>query len=141
MSRDRWNFRIWREADELLQHAERIQRSFSQALAGTFPGPPDGMKSWAQPLNVVECADAVWVISALPGVEAQGMKVRLEGNELIISGYRSVPDCCLEGEFRVWEIPFGHFERRLRFFDGGPLSVGETRLERGLLFIQLLREK
>lgn len=112
-----------------------------QALVGTLPGSPDGMKSWAQPVNVVECTDAVWIISALSGVEVHEIEVRLEGNELIISGHRPVPDCCSEGELRVWEIPFGHFERRLRFFDEIPLSVGETRLERGLLFIQLLRKK
>jgi HSP20 family molecular chaperone IbpA len=134
------DFWIW-QTDVLWENAERIQRSFAQAWVGTFTGLPDGMKSWAQPINIVECADAVWVISALAGVEPQEMEVRLEGNELVIQGHRAVPECCLEGELRVWEIPFGRFERRLRFVGSALPTLGETRLERGLLFIQLLRKK
>lgn len=136
MSADRWNYWVWQQTDELLEYAERVERTFTQAFAGTSPGSP-----WAQPINVVECADAVWVITALPGVDVNDMEVRLEGNELIIRGHRPVPECCMEGEFRIWEIPFGRLERRLRFSDRVPLSVGETRLERGLLLIQLLRKK
>ncbi len=136
MSADRWNSWVWQQTDELLEYAERVERTFTQAFAGTSPGSP-----WAQPINVVECADTVWVITALPGVDVNDMEVRLEGNQLIIRGHRPIPECCMEGEFRVWEIPFGRFERRLRFSDRVPLSMGETRLERGLLLIQLLRKK
>jgi HSP20 family molecular chaperone IbpA len=89
----------------------------------------------------VECADALWVISALPGVKTQEVEVRLEENVLIISGYRPAPEFCRQGEVRVWEIPFGPFERRLRFFDEESLSLGETRTEQGLLFVQLLRKR
>jgi len=140
MSTERWNW-VWQQTDELLEYAEKVERTFTQAFAGVCPGSPDAMTAWAQPINVVECADAVWVITALPGVDVQDMEVRMEGNQLIVRGHRPVPECCMEGEFRVWEIPFGRFERRLRFSDRVPLSMGETRLEQGLLLIQLLRKK
>jgi len=78
------------------------------------------------------------VISALPGVAVDRVEVRLEGSELIIAGVRPLPDCCHDGELKIWEIPLGRFERRLRLVPGEQaLSVGDTSLRDGLLIIEL----
>ena len=81
---------------------------------------------------------SLWVISAVPGVTAKDVKVELDGNELVISGTRVVPDCCRAGELKIWEIPLGQFERRLTVVDvEKTLSVGEVVLRDGLLLIEL----
>ena len=85
--------------------------------------------------------ESLWVISALPGVAAEQMDVRLEGHELVITGNRPLPECCEDGELKIWEIPLGRFERRLRIAGGEKqISVGKTSLHDGLLIIELRKQ-
>jgi HSP20 family protein len=130
-----WDFLIWHRANDLLQQAERIHRNFLQIAAGTHFRASHG---WEPPVNVVETDESLWVISALPGVATDRMDVRLEGRELVIVGERPLPKCCDEGEIKIWEIPLGRFERRLRLVGGEkPLSVGEISFQDGLLIIEI----
>ena len=97
-----------------------------------------GAPAWEPPVNLVETDESLWVISALPGVAADRMNVRLEGRELLIAGERPLPKCCNDGELKIWEIPLGRFERRLTLIDGREaLSLGEVSLQDGLLIIEL----
>jgi HSP20 family protein len=134
-----WDFLIWQRANELLQQAERIHRNFLQIAAGARYRASHGRTpSWEPPVNVVETDDSLWVISALPGVGVDRVHVRLEGRELVIAGERPLPKCCSEGELKIWEIPLGRFERRLRLVGSEkPLSLGEMSLQDGLLIIKL----
>jgi HSP20 family molecular chaperone IbpA len=64
--------------------------------------------------------------------------VQLEGNELVITGRRPLPDCCRDGDLKIWEIPLGQFERRLTVVDvEKTLSMGDVVLRDGLLLIEL----
>ena len=134
-----WDIIIWRRANDLLQQAERIHRNFLQVAAGARYRASHGRTpSWEPPVNVVETDESLWVISALSGVMADRMEVRLEGRELIIAGVRPLPQCCEDGELKIWEIPLGRFERRVSLVGGEKtLSVGKTSLQDGLLIIEL----
>jgi HSP20 family protein len=134
-----WDFVVWRRADDLRRQAERIHRNFLQmALATRYRTQQGRSPRWEPPVNVIETEGSFWVISALPGVSKDEIKVYLEGKELVIAGRRPVPECCREGELRIWEIPLGQFERRLTVIDGDkPLAVGEVKLRDGLLLIEL----
>jgi HSP20 family molecular chaperone IbpA len=80
----------------------------------------------------------LWIVSALAGVTVDRVNVRLEGRELIISGERPLPECCKDGELKIWEIPLGRFERRLTLIEGSnPFSLGKISLQDGLLSIEL----
>src|ERR1051325_10672753 len=139
MAANDWDIIIWRRANDLLQQAERIHRNFLQAAAGArFQSPAGATPNWEPPVNVVETDESLWVISALPGVAAERVDVRLDGRELIIAGVRPLPNCCAEGELKIWEIPLGRFERRLRLVPSEQaLSVGEISFRDGLLIIEL----
>ena len=139
MAANDWDIIIWRRANDLLQQAERIHRNFLQVAAGARYRASHGRTpSWEPPVNVVETDESLWVISALPGVLAERMEVRLEGRELIIAGERPLPQCCEDGELKIWEIPLGRFERRVSLVGGEKtLSVGKTSLQDGLLIIEL----
>jgi len=133
-----WDRLVWRQASELIQQAERIQRNFLQVAVGThYQGTPRRMTCWAPPVNEVETGETLWVLSALPGVAVSQIEARIEAGELIITGRRSLPECCQEGEFVLWEIPLGPFERRLRLPPAQLFSLGKTRFEDGLLVIEL----
>ena len=134
-----WDFVIWQRASDLLQQAERIHRNFLQVAAGARYRASHGRTpSWEPPVNVVETDESLWVISALPGVAVDQVTVRVEGRELVIAGKRPLPKCCNDGELKLWEIPLGRFERRLRLVTGNhPISVGDISLQDGLLIIEL----
>lgn len=134
-----WDSGMWQRASDLLQQVERIHRNFLQIAAGVqYRSSPGRSPAWEPPVNLVETDESLWVISALPGVAADRMNVRLEGRELLIAGERPLPKCCNDGELKIWEIPLGRFERRLTLIDGREaLSLGEVSLQDGLLIIEL----
>jgi HSP20 family molecular chaperone IbpA len=134
-----WDFIVWRQANDLLQQAERIHRNFLQVAASARYRASHGRTpSWEPPVNVVETDESLWVICALPGVSLERMELRLEGCELVITGNRPLPKCCEDGELKIWEIPLGPFERRIKLVGAqNSLSVGKTSLHEGLLIIEL----
>lgn len=142
MSERDWDIVIWHQASDLLRQAERIQRNFLQiASTSRFRAPHGRKPRWEPPVNVVETEESLWVILAIPGVAADQVNVRLEGREVVISGDRPLPPCCTDGELKIWEIPLGAFERRLRLAPGEqPLAVGEISLQNGLLVIELRKQ-
>ncbi|MEX0803252.1 MAG: Hsp20 family protein [Candidatus Binatia bacterium] len=139
MAQRDWDILIWHRANDLLQQAERIHRNFLQIAAGAHYRASQGRTpSWEPPINVVETDETLWVVSALPGVSADQVEVKIDGNELVIAGHRPLPECCNDGELKIWEIPLGRFERRLRVVRReGPLLLGKVSLQEGLLIIQL----
>jgi len=139
MSERDWDFLVWRRAHDLLQQAERIHQNFLQIAAGArYRASNSRTQSWEPPVNIVEAGESLWVISALAGVAVDRVNVRLEGHELVIAGERPLPLCCNDGELKIWEIPLGRFERRLRLVVGeGPLSLGEISAKHGLLIIEV----
>jgi len=142
MSAQDWDFIVWRRANDLLQQAERIHRNFRQIdTASQYRAQHGRTPSWEPPVNVVETDENLWVISALAGVAVDRIEVRLEGRDLVIAGERPLPQCCHDGELKLWEIPLGRFERRLRLVGGEyPLSVGEISFQDGLLTIQIRKQ-
>ena len=142
MAAQDWDFIVWRRANDLLQQAERIHRNFLQVDAGARYRVSHGRTpSWEPPVNVVETDESLWVISALAGVAVDRVDVRLEGRDLVIAGERPLPECCHDGELKLWEIPLGRFERRLRLMGGElPLSVGKISFQDGLLIIQIRKQ-
>jgi HSP20 family protein len=134
-----WDILFWRQASDLLQQAERIHKNFLQLAAGVqYRSFHRRSSLWTPPVNVIETEDSLWVMSAIPGVAADRVDVRLEGRELVITGERPLPPCCQDGELKIWEIPLGRFERRLTVIEGrNPLTVAEVSLHNGLLIIEL----
>ena len=139
MSAENWEYIVWQQTNGLIQHAERIHRNLLQiGFAARYETGHGRTPCWEPRVNVVESDDGVWLILALAGVSADRIDVRLEGRELIITGERPVPNCCDDGELKLWEIPLGRFERRIGPVSGEhPLSVGDISFQEGLLLIQI----
>ncbi|MGZ8496453.1 MAG: Hsp20/alpha crystallin family protein [Candidatus Binatia bacterium] len=133
----KWDFFASQQASNLMEQADRIERNFLQIAAGHHLALNSPAAASAPPVNVVETDQACWVITALPGADADRIDIRLQGNELIIAGMRRLPTCCAQGELKIWEIPLGRFERRLRLTPGVTLTIGDTRFEDGLFIAQI----
>src|SRR3954463_6039024 len=134
-----WDYLIWYRANDLLQQTELNQRNFLQISSRANYRATQGRNpSWEPPVNVIETDASLWVIVALPGVVAEQMQVKIDGSDLVITGHRPLPKCCNDGQFKIWEIPLGDFERRLRIVAGDSrLLLGEVELKEGLLTIEL----
>lgn len=139
MSSQDWELLIWQRANALLRQAERIQRNFVQiAVSSQYRATHGRSAAWEPPVNVVETEDTLWVLVAVPGVRREDIQVRLADNYLTITGERPLPECCADGELKIWEIPFGRFERHVGPLDPGySLAVEQASVKDGLLLIQL----
>jgi HSP20 family molecular chaperone IbpA len=133
---------LLQRAADLLRQAGRIQQNFLQIAVGAQYRITHGPKqAWQPPVNIVETETSFWVMSAIPGVAADRVEVHLNNKELIISGERPLPECCADGDLKVWEIPLGRFERRVAFVERkAPLTLGKTSLQNGLLIIELRKD-
>lgn len=137
-----WDPVIWQRASDLIQQAERIQRNFLQIAAGAhYYAGSTRVSRWVPPVSVVESDKSIWVLSALPGVSRDCLEARLEAGELVISGQGVLPACCEQGELKIWEVPLGRFERRVKLAAFDLVSIAEIRLQDGLLVIKLNKKR
>jgi HSP20 family molecular chaperone IbpA len=108
---------MWAEACETLARAERLHRQFFRL--GTRETHP----MWEPPIDVLETEDELWIIAALPGVEAPQLEIGVADGVLVIAGIRSAPLKQAAVIHRL-EIPQGRFERSI------PLPAGRFELTR-----------
>ena len=76
---------------------------------------PQGM--WEPPVDVFEDEVELVIVIALPGVPAERIEVSTEGGELVVRAQSRVPFSGTRRVVRRLEIPYGHFERRIRLPD------------------------
>jgi len=137
MASRQWDLRFWEQANDLVKQAERIQRSFIEVATSSRYERTRSARAWSPALNLVETERGLSVICALPGVKAEHLEIRADGNQLIIRGQRALPDCCQHGQLKLWEIPLGPFERRITLPRENVFAVNQSFFEDGLLIIEL----
>jgi|HubBroStandDraft_1064217.scaffolds.fasta_scaffold37083_2 HSP20 family protein len=108
---------MWAEACEALARAERLNRQFFRL------GTRETVPTWEPPVDVLETEDELWIIVALPGVEASQVEIGVSERDLVIAGVRSAPLRRSAAIHRL-EIPQGRFERSI------PLPPGRFELMR-----------
>jgi HSP20 family molecular chaperone IbpA len=129
MPRDMRNW-MWAEALELLDRAQR---------APYRPGNSGGGRRevcWEPPVDVLETQDALWIQVALPGVTLERLQVRIEGDQLVVSGERPMPLPAGAGVIHRMEQPHGRFERRLGLPPGN-YEIERPELALGCLTVTL----
>jgi len=94
---------MWADALAIVARADRLNREF-------FRPAPSG---WEPPVDLLETADDLILVAALPGVRVADVELVIAGGELAIVGTRRLP--ALPGPTRIhrMELPHGHFERRV----------------------------
>ena len=122
---------MWSEACAILDRAERLNRRF-------FEPDLSGTAAWSPPVDVYETDREVWIMAAVPGVDAGNLTITIEGDTLILSGHRSLPTVARGAKIHRLEIPHGRFERRLRLVSSG-LELRHRELVDGCLVIGLAK--
>ncbi len=125
--------RMWAEACELLERAERLHRQFFQV------GRPGARRpTWEPPVDVFETQRELWILVALPGVAAERVEVALDGATLVVAGDRPMPGASRAAQIHRLEIPYGRFERRLEL-PGGRFQLDRREVVNGCLVLTLLK--
>jgi HSP20 family molecular chaperone IbpA len=126
--------RMWSEACDMLERAERLHRQFFRP---GFAGPQSA--SWEPPIDVFDTNRELWIIAALPGVAPEQLDVSVNAGELTIAGSRPLPAMLRGAAIHRLEIPYGRFERRVRL-PAGQLVLSRSELVGGCLVLILTRE-
>jgi HSP20 family molecular chaperone IbpA len=124
---------MWDEACTMIERAERLHRQFFQPnLSGAQTA------SWQPPVDIFETDRDVWIIAALPGVEAPDLEVSVEDGVVVITGLRRLPMAARGAVIHRLEIPRGRFERRIRL-SVGRLQLGRSEIVSGCLILSLTK--
>ena len=126
---------MWSEAVRMLDQADRISQQFFRVQEQAHCG---GV--WEPPVDVYETEESWNVLIALPGVPAERISYRLDGDCLDIVGERAMPRECAHGVIRRKEVPHGRFVRRLRL-PLSPAEVSQATLRDGCLLLTLRKPK
>jgi HSP20 family molecular chaperone IbpA len=125
---------MWGEALQVLARAERMHRQLFQPIAA-----PARRPCWEPPVDVLETADQVVIIAALPGVRDQALTLAIDGACLVIAGERTLPDELRTAVIHRLELPQGHFERRVALPAGQYDQIGH-RVQDGCLVVSLRKQ-
>ena len=125
---------MWAEACALLDEAERKHRHFFGLL-----GVPATRPVWEPPADIFAEGAELQVVVALPGARADEVSVQITATGLQIE--TTVPPPALNSHMTVvrLEIPYGRMRRRVDL-PPGHYALVERRLDRGCLFLRLIRE-
>ena len=91
----------------------RRWRAPSGCTASSSAWAPPGHARSGPPVDIFENGRELWIIAALPGVEASRLEVVVENGVLVISGERPAPALQRASAIHRLELPQGRFERRI----------------------------
>jgi HSP20 family molecular chaperone IbpA len=98
---------MWAEACEALARAERLHRHFFR------PGERQARVVWEPPVDIFEQGRDLWIVAALPGIDASQVEVVVAEGVLTIAGDRRTSGLQRTATIHRLEIPHGRFERRI----------------------------
>jgi HSP20 family protein len=127
MRRDDPNW-MWSEAIAMLTRAERLHRNFFQPSAAAQQA------AWEPPVDVLELADEVVILVALPGIEPDSVEAAIDGGYLLVAGRRPHPPQLRTAVIHRLELPQGRFERRIPLPPGRYASVQRSAANGCLIF-------
>jgi HSP20 family protein len=123
--------RMWNQACELIDQAERLHRQFFQLAVSER-----ALAVWQPPVDVFEDELEVVIVVAMPGVPAERVQVTSELAALVVRGVRPLPLAGSRRLVRQLEIPYGAFERRIAL-PAGRYEAGAPELVQGCLVVRL----
>jgi len=127
----------WDPLKELLTVQKRMNKLFESALERTDFDAQDEVDTWTPVADVYESPDALVLCLELPGLEQEQIALRVEADELIVSGERLIDREQPEEQFHRVERAYGKFSRRFHL----PSTVDRDNVEAtyrdGLLRVSL----
>lgn len=133
MTRRDLEYRMWMEACEFMERAERLHRQFFTPPAGA------GETGWEPPVDLYETDRELWLIAALPGVDPETIEISAQDGILTVTGRRALPQMARTARIQRVEIPQGRFIRRLAL-PLDRLEIVEHGMENGCLVLRMSKK-
>lgn len=102
----------WDPLKELTAMQKRMNKLFESAMGMADFDAVDEPDSWTPVCDVFETADSLVVSLELPGLEQNCIDVRVDGDDLVVSGEREIERDQPGEQFHRVERPYGKFMRR-----------------------------
>lgn len=100
---------MWAEACQMLARTERLRQRFFEVESDS----PSTGTDWEAPVDMFENGRELIVWIALPGVAPESVQIRLQGNSLSVTGFRSLRIEPRSALIRRLEIPHGRLVGRV----------------------------
>src|SRR3982074_1160940 len=101
---------VWAGACELIDRAERLHRQFFKPTAAQVRD-----LCWEPPVDIIETDCELLIGVALPGVDSSAVKVTVDSNTVMVTGFRRANTLQRGSRVHRLEIPYGRFERPMQF--------------------------
>jgi len=99
----------------LISIQERVNRLFEDVLVDMEATGEGRSVSWSPRVDIYETEDEFVVNAELPGVKEKNLDIKVEGNALVIKGYRphlhDLSSEESEGKYHMVECTYGAFKR------------------------------
>lgn len=130
----------WDPLNELTTVQARMNKLFESALGMSDFDTPEEPDSWSPVCDVYESPDCLVVSLELPGLEQSQIDVRVDGDDLVVSGERAIRQEERGERFHRVERPYGKFLRRFHLPSTVNRDAIEASFRNGLLRITLLNQ-
>jgi HSP20 family protein len=125
---------MWARACELIDHAERLHRQFFRPTAA-----PVRDLCWEPPVDIIETDSEFLIGVALPGVDSSAVKVTVDSDTVMVTGFRRANTFPRGSRVHRLEIPYGRFERRITF-PASSLDLGQAEFADGCLMLKFSKQ-
>ena len=99
--------------------------------------PGQGGDTWAPPTDVFETDSEIVIKMSLPGVKAEDIGVRFDGETIVVCGYRGSGDTEDINCYHQMEIRNGYFQRKIVIHKPINPDGARAHYENGFLKIQV----
>jgi len=127
----------WDPLKELMTVQKRMNKLFESALGRTGFDTHDGVDTWSPVCDVYETPESLVMCLELPGFEMDQIEVRLESDDLVVSGERKISVERPGEHYHRVERSYGKFLRRFHLPSTADREAIEASYRDGLLRVTL----
>jgi len=127
----------WDPFNELRSVQKRLNQLFEGALARSNFEAPEGFDSWTPVGDAWESPDALVICLELPGLARNDIELKLDGDELVVAGERTMDRGRAGERYHRVERSFGRFQRRFRFPSTVDRGAVRASFRHGVLRVEL----
>ena len=129
--------RQWDPLRELTAVQKRMNKLFESAMGMADFDAHDELDCWSPICDMYETPEALVICLELPGLEQGGIDVRVDGDDLVVSGEREIEREQPGEQFHRVERPYGKFLRRFHLPSTVDRASVEASFRDGVLRITL----
>jgi len=130
--------RLWTTGQDVTWDPFRaMRREMENALRAFDQNVPSEIGAGAPAINVAETKDTFEVTAELPGVDEKDIKVRLDDNQLVISGEKKAESTKEEKDWHVEERSYGSFYRSISLPFEPEDGAVDAHFDKGVLHLTI----